>query len=550
MKMKYFLGSLLSIMISISALGQNQGADLISLGELKMARDYFMKRMRQAPAESNYYLGEIAFKEGNLAEAKANYEAGLAADPESALNAVGLAKLQIKTNFKETEKQLKDIQKKNKKDVNVILAIAGAYLDNGMKEKAQEIVKDAYKADKKNPYPYMFEASILEKENKVGEAAQLYDQAIYFDPNCAIAYMKGARVYESINKELAIEKLKQVIALQPDNKLALSELASFYQREGKYTEAIKIYKSYVKDGDYGVEDLRRYAAAEYFTKNYDESVRLLKEGLEKTPNDFVLNRLLMYNYNDNKDYEAGAAAGAKFFSLPLSKGDSILKSDYDNYAKILIELGDKKGAAEQYRKEVALSPTDKDLYKSIVEVCANYKMYPEAAEFYEKYIELHADSADAQNYFQLGRYYLMGGAAAARDTVTMSAEEAKAKSIELYKKADEQFAVVAERVPDSHLGYYNRAQTNYSMDPESEAGLAKPHYEKTIEVILAKGNLEESDKKILVEAYSYLSYYFYLQFDKSGKAADKAEVKTYAGKVLELDPENANGKALFEFAAN
>ena len=34
----------------------------------------------------------------------------------------------------------------------------------------------------------------------------------------------------------------------------------------------------------------------------------------------------------------------------------------------------------------------------------------------------------------------------------------------------------------------------------------------------------------------------------SKKADDKANVKLYAEKVLELDPENANGKALFEFA--
>ncbi len=86
------------------------------------------------------------------------------------------------------------------------------------------------------------------------------------------------------------------------------------------------------------------------------------------------------------------------------------------------------------------------------------------------------------------------------------------------------------------------------MDPESEQGLAKPYYEKTIEVILAKPEQDDSDKKVLVEAYSYLSYYYYLQYDKSKKAEDKANVKSYAEKVLQIDPENANGKMLFEFA--
>ena len=112
--MKYFLGSLLSVMISISAFAQNSpGADYLSLGETKLAKDYFMKTIRQSPAEAHYYLGEIAFQEGKMAEAKTEYEAGLAGNPESALSAIGLAKLQLKSNLKEAEDQLKEIQKKN-----------------------------------------------------------------------------------------------------------------------------------------------------------------------------------------------------------------------------------------------------------------------------------------------------------------------------------------------------------------------------------------------------------------------------------------------------
>ncbi|WP_255412506.1 tetratricopeptide repeat protein [Dysgonomonas sp. Marseille-P4361] len=551
--MKYFLGSLLSIMISISAIAQNNpGTDYISLGDLKLAKDYFMKRMRQAPAESNYYLGEIAYQEGNLAEAQKNYEAGVAADPASALNNIGLAKLQLKSNPKEAEDQLKDIQKKNKKDVTVILAIAKAYLDNDMKEKTQEKLKDAYKADKKNPYIYIFEADMLAKENKIGEATQLYDQAIYFDPNCTLAYLKGARVYEYINRNHAADMLKKVIAIQPDNKLATRELAGLYYRDGFYPQAIEAYKEYFKTGDYGIEDLRRYAAAEYFTNNFAESMRLLQEGMQNNPDDFVLNRLLMYNSNSTQDYETGLAAGDKFFSLPLNEGDSILALDYKTYANILSQTGNKVKAMEQYKKLADLDPTNAELRKEMATTCASERMYPEAAEFYKKFIELSPEEAiDAQNYFQLGRYYFLGGVAAASDTTTVTPEEAKAKSIELYKKADETFAIVAERVPDSHLGYYQRAQTNYRMDPDSEQGLAKPHYEKTIEVILAKGgDLEAADKAILIEAYSYLSYFYYLEYDKTKKAADKEFVKEYAGKVLELDPENANGKALFEFATN
>ncbi|SBV95263.1 tetratricopeptide repeat protein [uncultured Dysgonomonas sp.] len=547
--MKYFLGSFLSLMISISALAQNSpGADYLSLGELKLAKEYFQKVLRQSPAEANYYLGEIAFQEGKTAEAKSYYEQAIAGNPESALGAIGLAKLQLKSDPKGAEDQLKEIQKKNKKDVTVLLAIAQAYLDNGMKEKALEKLQDARKADKKSPYIYIFEGDMLAKENKPGDAAMQYDQAINFDANCVLAYMKGARVYEFINRKTATDMLKKVIEINPNYSIAYKALADVSYRDGFYPDAIAAYKEYFKGGDYTIEDITRYAAAEYFTQQYNEAKTLISEGLSKEPNNFVLNRLSMYTSADLKDYAAAVSAGDKFFSLPKAN-DTIkyLKQDYLAYANSLSETGDKAKAIEQYKKLIELDPSNVDIYKEIATICANEKMYPEAAEFYKKYTELGGEKIDAQDYYQLGLYYTNAGRAAKADTINVSAEQAKAKSVEFYKLADGAFATVSERMPDSYLGFYQRARTNFELDPDSELGLARPHYEKTIEVILAKNDGENT--RILIEAYSYLSYFYYLQFDKTKKAEDKANVKLYAEKVLELDPENANGKALFEFAS-
>ncbi|MDR0824911.1 MAG: tetratricopeptide repeat protein, partial [Prevotella sp.] len=160
--MKYFVSALLSFAISVSAFAQNSpGADYFSLGETKLAKEYFTKNISQNPEESHFYLGEIAYKEGNLTEAKAQYQQSAAVNPELlGLGAVGLAKLELKSNPKAAEDQLKDVQKKNKKDVNVLLAIAKAYFDNGLKEKALNVIVEAKKADKKNPYIYIFEGDM------------------------------------------------------------------------------------------------------------------------------------------------------------------------------------------------------------------------------------------------------------------------------------------------------------------------------------------------------------------------------------------------------
>lgn len=546
MKMKYFLGSLLALMISISALAQNSpGADYFSLGEYKLAKEYFAK---QSGDEANYYLGQIALKEGKAAEAKSYFEKGVAANPESALNAIGLASLELKSNPKGAEDQLKEIQKKYKKDVNIILAIAQAYLDNGMKEKALERVQDARKADKKSPYIYIFEGDMLAKENKPGDAAMQYDQAINFDASCILAYMKGAKVYEFINRKTATDMLKKAIEINPQYKVAYKDLAQISYRDGFYPDAIAAYKEYFKGGDYTVEDIIYYASAEYFSKNYNEAKTLISEGLGRDANSFVLNRLSLYNNNELKDFPAAVSAGDKFFGIQRSDIDTVkyLKQDYLSYANALSEAGNKTKAIEQYKKVAEMEPTNADVYKEIATICANEKMYAEAAEFYKKYTEVGAEKVDAQDFYQLGLYYTNAGRAAKNDTITVTADQAKAKSVEFFKLADGAFTTVCERMPDSYLGYYQRARTNFELDPESEQGLAKPHYEKTIEVILAKGDTDNN--RILIESYSYLSYYYYLQFDKTKKPEDKANVKLYAEKVLELDPDNANGKALFEFA--
>lgn len=546
MKMKYFIGALLSFVISVSAFAQNSpGADYLSLGETKLAKEYFTKNVGQSPEESHYYLGEIAFLEGNMAEAKSQYSQSASANPELGLGAVGLAKLELKSNPKVGEDQLKEVQKKNKKNVTVLLAIAKAYFDNGMKDKALNVIAEAKKADKKNPYIYILEGDMLAKENNPGGAAGQYDQAINFDPNCVLAYMKGAKVYEYINRKTAAELLQKAIAIRPDYKIAYKDLADLHYRDGFYPEAIAAYKEFFAGGDYTIDDITRYAASEYFTKGYAEAKKVMTQGLNREPNNFVLNRLLMYTENDTKNYEAGLAAGEKFFSLPLpSDTAKYLVSDYMSYANILSETGHKEKAIDQYKKAIELDPSKVSLFKDMATTYAKDGQYLEAAEIYKKYLETLGEKADATDYYQLGGYYLSAGANVDSDT-TLSKEEIKAKAAPFYKEADAAYAIVAERKPESYLGYYQRARTNYQLDPDSELGLAKPFYEQTITALLAD---PEPNNKILIEAYSYLSYYYYLQYDKNKKADDKASVKLYAEKVLELDPENANGKALFEFA--
>jgi tetratricopeptide (TPR) repeat protein len=82
--------------------------------------------------------------------------------------------------------------------------------------------------------------------------------------------------------------------------------------------------------------------------------------------------------------------------------------------------------------------------------------------------------------------------------------------------------------PNSYLGPFWRARANSSIDKETTLGLAKPYYEKSLE-ILVKDSVKY--KKELSEIYNYLGFYYYVKEDKQNSLDNWK-------KLLELDPEN------------
>ena len=540
MKKKYLLGAFLGLLLSSPIFAQsNIGADYLNTGELKVAKEIFEKQISQSPAEAYYYLGEVAYSEGNMAEAKTNYDKGLAASSDFVLNNVGLGKLLLKTSPKEAEEQFSIALKKDKKDVAVLVAIARAYYDNNMAAKGDAKLADARKADKKAPAIYILEGDLKAKTN-VGEAAGSYAQAYTFDPTSAVAYIKTAQVYENVNPTLAIEMLEKAIEINPNYTLAYKHLGGIYSHTGKFAEAIEAYKKYFAQGSYDVSDLTRYAGALYFTKQYEDAKKLISEGISKEPNNFVLNRLLMYSYLQSGDFANGLAAADKFFSLDKGTSEYIVL-DYMTYGELLSKNNQLDKALLQYDAAIKLDPSKSSVYKEIAVACADAGQYADAAKYYQEYVD-KADPAvlEATDFFTLGRYSYLFASSNIKNEDPLVAAQAK----EFLPKADKAFGVVTERIPDSYLGYFWRARTNALLDPETTHGLAKPYYEQVANIIVGKA--DGSNQTELLEAYQYLSYYYYLLFDKSKSASDKEQVKLYSEKMLEIDPANTVAPQLLD----
>ncbi len=531
---KKLLFTILSSLFLTSAFIKAQtsvGVDYLRTGELKIAKQIFLNELPQKPAASNYYLGEVAYAEGNLEGAKDFYNKALAADPEFSLANVGLGKYYLKSkNTKAAEDAFSLALKKNKKDVTVNVAIADAYFANGQEDKANAKIDEAIKADKKSPLPYILQGEMLEAKGNVGDAAGKYDMANLFDPTNTLAYLKSAKVYQNINFQLAIEKLKKVLEINPNYYIAYREIGNIYTGRGFYPQAIEAYTEFFKNKTYTVTDITRFASDYYFTKNYDAAAALLKEGLAIEPNNFVLNRLYMYTLVDSKNYTDALPVAQKFFSLDAKKSDKIAQ-DYMSYGDALAKNNQMSAALEQYKLGIAMDSSKVSVYKDIAGTLADANKYEEAAQFYKEYIA-KADTSvvESSDYFKMGRFYFYAAGALKGATDQAS----KDKAIGFLKEADKAFTVVTVRKPDSYLGYFWRARTNSKLDPDTKEGLAKPFYEQTVAALLKKDN-GASNKPEMIESYSYLTIYNFLKGDKAA-AAD------YCQKWIALDPDSKQAK--------
>jgi tetratricopeptide (TPR) repeat protein len=223
--------------------------------------------------------------------------------------------------------------------------------------------------------------------------------------------------------------------------------------------------------------------------------------------------VLAYSYFSIDDSQNGIAAFDKYFQMTDPK--EITSTDYDYLGKLQVKAGNDSLAIENFKKAISLDSTRADLHGDIASLYFKNKKWDDAAKEYELKEKASGKPLKVIEYYNLGQaYYKMSN----------------------FKMADTTYAKMIQLSPDQPIGYYYRALSNAQLDPESEQGLAKPHYERFIEVVTKMGPEQQAKfKNHLIEAYSYLGYFYYLK-------KDNATSRQYWTKVLELDPTDAKAK--------
>ncbi len=432
----------------------------------------------------------------------------------------------IKTNPEMAEEQADDLLKgKNKKNVDLVLAIGRAYMEAGQLEQAEDYVKIAKKADSKSAAVSIFEGDIAVARKDPGTASQRYEEAIYFDPNCKEAYLKYADIYKAANPGLATSKLEELRAIDPQAVEVDRKLAEIYYSANEFDKAAEAYSRFA-EGDKATEkDLVNYSFALFLNHDFEKSLAVANLGLQKNPQHAVFNRLRMYNFIDLKRYDEAKQAADSFFAA--CKTEDLTYLDYLYHGTLLDALKDYNNAVISLEKAYEMNKDRTEVLRQISSSYEGAEKYEEAIDAFNKYVAtLPEEQKTPDLTFELGRLYYAEGTTA--DSVKYTPEMKK----EALLQADSAFAKLAELVPDNYLGNFWRARTNSALDPETTEGLAKPYYEQVAAMLEEKAKTEPRYNRTIIECYRYLGYYYLV-------TEDYEKSKEYWNKILTIDPEDA-----------
>lgn len=548
MKLKFVLALALfgSSVFASYADGYKDGVEYFQAGQEENAEIVLLQTLDEAAtdkAEAYYYLGWIELNKGNLDKASEYFELGVKANPEYAYNYVGKGAVALKKGNVDAAKDFfKEAEKINKKDAKIRVDIARAYYNaDKVKYNKQwnDALKDAKKKDKKESAIYIFEGDVFADEQKYGDSAGYYEMAITFDAERPIAYVKYANTYFRINPTVAIQKLEEIVAKNPNSALAQRELAEKYYENNQWTKAAEQYKNVIDNPNHFASDDERYVVLLYFGKNYQESLSRAQAQLQKTPTSFLMKRMVFLNQAALEQYAEAEKSAIDFFGS--ASADNLLSSnDYTTYGDVLKKLGKEEEALGEYEKAVEINLDKVELLKDLSSAystaatattdsvkAANYHL--KSAELYKKFID-KGDYSTNDLFVLAGRYQNVI-ATALNDTLKSKA----------FEKANKVIDEVLERVPDDYRIAQRKARIALTYEGNDRSkGLAVAPYNQMMEILNNDTTIDESKKKeAFMEAYMYIAAHYLA-------IKDSATAKSYYLKYLELDPTNEALKKYIE----
>lgn len=485
------------------------GENLLLSDNPDSASIIFSKGRQQDPASQLLKIGEakVLLNSVSLAEAKA------ASSREPANTELKTRSEEAQNNINKANALLNEAEAAApQKSATIYIEIADAliHFKNKNLDKAKALLDKAVSIEPKNIDIQILYGDIYAEQNNGTLSADYYNKALELNKLSARAIVSKGRLYKrSTNYEGAASEFENAIGIAPDYAPAYRELGETNFKLGKLEKAKENYRKYLELSKNNCGARIRYASFLYLSKDYSGAINELSQTQQKCdPKNLTMLRVFSYCYYETKEYAKGLETVNELFTiLPDDKRTTV---DYEYYGKLLIASNQDSAGIIQLRKAYSLDANRTDLLSEISNSYYKLKKYAEAAAVLEEKIATGKDVKVA-DYFNLGRSYYFNTQ---------------------FGLADTAFSKVNEISPKYASGWLWRAKSNTHIDSTSEAGLAKPYFEKYIELALADSANPSKYQSGLADAYGYLAYYYILK-------KDNENALLYLKKKIELplDPE-------------
>jgi Tfp pilus assembly protein PilF len=498
-------------------------------------------------ADNYFYLGKVLLLTDEVDSARAIFSNGISVVPKGALNYVGLGQADLiqgnPTNAKTNFDKAIDLKKK---DYETFLYIGRAYIDQKNVDYVSALpnLQMADELDKKDVSAEVFLAlaDYYAMQKKNTDAYPQYLRALDINPKLSRARVQIGKMYkEAYAFPEAETEIAKVISEDPNYGPAYRELSevqmqwSFADPKNglaKREDALKNMRKYLDLTDNSFDSRLRYAQFLVYASDFatlEKEVANLNAPDSNNPKTFVVIRMRGYSAIENKNFEQGVKYMDELFAR-TKDASRIIGSDYLYLGKAQQALGKDSLAYINILKAVKLDSTKVEVLADIAKKFYDGRRYGKAAEVFAEVVKVNSkDPSIATNYFYLGTSNYFKYAFDDRD--------GKKPSRDLLLQADSAFAKVNQLAPDYETAYLYRARVNKMIDNvdngEAVKGLAKPYYEKYIEIVtVTKPEKAATAKSGLIECYNNLGAY-------AATAGDKAKAGEFFNKTLALDPQNA-----------
>lgn len=333
------------------------GINFVDSQKYAKAKQNFTDLINQNPKDASnfFYLGNIYLTQfdPNFTEAQDSFNKGLALDPKSYLNKIGLASVKLGKGDRSAIAEIQQIVKDSKEKDAEVLFRAGEALTlfekNNSPDLAISYLNKAIEKAQKNGVPAHYYYSLgdayrLKKDP--GNAMSAYDKAEAVAKNKASVYTRKGTLWIAAQQwQQAKQNIDKAIAVDPTYAPAYKALAGFnikYQKNAEATQNLINYTKYADEDPYTQLEIAKL----YFTnEDYANAKTTLNAVFDKV-NDPIKYKLRAYILYGEGDY-IGAKQNMDLF---ISQVDKSRVQPSDEGLQGLIAAGMAKGEKDAAKK--------------------------------------------------------------------------------------------------------------------------------------------------------------------------------------------------------